>query len=140
MSPDEGIAWSGGIRRSIASSSFGREDPMRVDLLTTLAEIMFEQRDLERAGAIRREILEHSVRHSGANHPSALAVQADLAAVLFELGKDEEAAALEREAFEIARTHLRAPRRFGFGEQAVHRRLDVASYRRPFRWDAAKAC
>ena len=53
---------------------------MRVDVLTTLAEILFEQRDLERAVAIHREILEHSVRHSGANHPSALAVQADLAA------------------------------------------------------------
>jgi hypothetical protein len=34
---------------------------MRVDLLTTLAEILFEQRDLERAVAIHREILEHSV-------------------------------------------------------------------------------
>jgi tetratricopeptide (TPR) repeat protein len=86
--------------------SFGSEDPMRVDVLCTLAEIMFEQRDLERAGAIHREIVEHHVRLSGVDHPSALAAKADLAAVLFELGKDEEAASLEREAFESARTHL----------------------------------
>ncbi len=79
---------------------------MRVDILSTLAEIMFELRDLERARAIHREILERRVRHSGANHPSTLAAKADLSAVLFELAQDVEAASLERDAFESARTHL----------------------------------
>jgi hypothetical protein len=88
------------------TSSFGSEDPIRVEFLSTLGEIMFEQRDLEVAGAIHREVLEYRVRHSGANHPAALAAKGDLAAVLFELGEDEEADLLELEAFECARTHL----------------------------------
>jgi Tetratricopeptide repeat len=88
------------------ASTFGSQDPMRVDFLTTLGAILFEQRDLEQAGAINREVLEYHVRLSGANHPAALAAKSDLAAVLFELGQDDEAGLLEQEAFESARTHL----------------------------------
>jgi hypothetical protein len=79
---------------------------MRVDVRSTLGEILFEQLDLERAGAIHREVLEHRVRHTGANHALSLAAKADLATALFALGHDEEAAWLEREAFESAQTHL----------------------------------
>ena len=67
---------------------------------------MFEQGQLEQAGAIHREVLQHRVRQDGANHPRSLAVKGDLAAILFELGRDEEVSILEQEAFECARTHL----------------------------------
>ena len=87
------------------TSSLGREHPMRVDVLRTLGKIMLEQRQLEQAGVIHREVLECCVRHAGANHPNSLAAKGDLAAVLFELGEDEEADRLEQEAFESARTH-----------------------------------
>jgi hypothetical protein len=79
---------------------------MRVDALSTLGAIMFEQCHLEQAGVILREVLECRVRHAGMNHANPLAAKGDLAAVLFELGQDEEAGSLEREAFESARTHL----------------------------------
>ena len=79
---------------------------MRIEILCTLGEIMFEQGQLEQAGAIHREVLQHRVRQDGANRPRSLAVMGDLAAILFELGRDEEASVLEQEAFECARTHL----------------------------------
>jgi hypothetical protein len=67
---------------------------------------MFEERHLEQAAVIHREVLEGRVRQAGINHPKSLAAKAGLAAVLFELGHDEEATLLEKEAFESARTHL----------------------------------
>lgn len=88
------------------NSCFAPEYPMRVDVLSTLGEILFEQRYLEQAGAVQREVLEWRIRHSGPNHPNSLEAKGDLAAVLFELGQDEEAARLEQEAFESARAYL----------------------------------
>ncbi len=78
------------------TSSFASEHPMRMDVLSTLGEIMFEQRHLEQAGAILREVLECRVRHAGANHPSSLAAKGDLATVLLDLGQNEEARGLAR--------------------------------------------
>jgi tetratricopeptide (TPR) repeat protein len=88
------------------TSRLEREHPVRIDLLSTLGEIMFEQRHLEQAGVILREVLECRVRQAGANHPDSLAAKSDLAAVLLDLGHDDEAGSLEREAFDSARTHL----------------------------------
>jgi tetratricopeptide (TPR) repeat protein len=88
------------------ASTRGLEHPVHSDLLSTLGEIMFEERHLEQAGVIHREVLEHRIRHAGVNHPKSLEAKASLAAVLFELGQEEEAASLEKEAFESARTHL----------------------------------
>jgi Tetratricopeptide repeat len=88
------------------TSTFGEEHPMRVDVLSTLGEIMFEQRHLEQAGMILREVLDCCVRRSGANHASSLAAKGSLAAALFDLGHEEEAGSLEREAFESAQAHL----------------------------------
>ena len=88
------------------TSSLGPEHPMRVDVLRTLGEIMFEQHHLEQAGVIHREVLECRVRHSGPDHPDSLAAKGDLAAVLFELGENEEAGWLEQEALGSARVHL----------------------------------
>lgn len=70
------------------TSSLGREHPMRVNVLSTLGEIMAEQRHLEQASVILREVLECRVRSAGANHASSLAAKGDLAAVLFELGHE----------------------------------------------------
>jgi hypothetical protein len=55
-----------------AASSLGREHSLRVDLLSTLGEILFEQRHLEQAEAIQREVLEYRIRNSGSNHSSSL--------------------------------------------------------------------
>jgi tetratricopeptide (TPR) repeat protein len=84
----------------------GPEPPMRTVLLATLGEIMLEQRHLEQACVIHREVLECYVQQAGANHPSSLAAKGDLATVLFELGQNDEAVSLEREAFESAQAHL----------------------------------
>lgn len=78
----------------------------RVDLLSTLGEILFEQRRLDQALTAYSEAWERHVRQAGANHPNSLAAQGDLAAVLFELGRYDQADRLEAEAFESARTHL----------------------------------
>src|SRR5215470_5925346 len=43
-------------------------DPVQIDLLSTLAEILVEQGSLERAAAIYREIVGLSVRISGEAH------------------------------------------------------------------------
>jgi tetratricopeptide (TPR) repeat protein len=88
------------------TSARGLELPVQIDLLSTLGQIMFEERHLEQAGVIHREVLECRVRHAGVNHPQSLEAKADLAAVLFELGHHEEATLLEEEAFESARAHL----------------------------------
>jgi tetratricopeptide (TPR) repeat protein len=88
------------------TSHRGLQHPIQIDLLSTLGEIMLEERHLEQAGVIHREVLECRVRHAGANHPKSLEAKAGLAAVLFELGHDEEATLLEKEAFESARAHL----------------------------------
>jgi hypothetical protein len=88
------------------TSSLGPEHPMRVDVLRTFGEIMFEQHHLEQAGVIHREVLECRGRHAGPNHPDSLAAKGDLAAVLFELGQNEEEGWLEQEALGSARVHL----------------------------------
>jgi tetratricopeptide (TPR) repeat protein len=88
------------------TASIGPQHPMRIDVLTTLGEILFEEKHLEQAGAIWREVVAWRVRYSGANHPNSLEAKGDLAAVLFALGQDAEAGCLEQEAFESARTHL----------------------------------
>jgi tetratricopeptide (TPR) repeat protein len=82
------------------------ENPMRVDLLSTLAKILFEQHHLEQACAIQCEVLEGRVRHSGIDHESSLEAKGDLAAILFGLGQIKEATALEEEALTSARIHL----------------------------------
>lgn len=82
------------------------DHPIRVDLLSTLGEILFEQRQLDQAQAIQREVLEHRIRHSGPNHSASLEAKGDLAAMLYELGRDDEAAGFEQEAFDGARIHL----------------------------------
>src|SRR5215472_10441403 len=70
---------------NFVASILGGDHPIRVDLLSTLGEILFEQRHLEEASAIQREVLEYRVRHSGPNHPSSLEAKGDLAAILYEL-------------------------------------------------------
>jgi hypothetical protein len=82
------------------------ENPMRVDLLSTLAKILFEQHHLQQACVIQCEVLEGRVRHSGSDHENSLEAKGDLAAILFGLGQNKEAAALEEEALESARMHL----------------------------------
>ena len=82
------------------------ENPMRVDLLSTLAKIFFEQNHLEQACLIQCEVLEGHVRHSGIDHESSLEAKGDLAAILFGLGQNKAATALEEEALESARIHL----------------------------------
>jgi len=89
-----------------AASTVGSDHSMRVDLLSTLGEILFEQRQLEQAQAIQREVLEYRIRHSGPNHSASLEAKGDLAAMLYELGQDDEAGRFEQEAFESARAHL----------------------------------
>jgi hypothetical protein len=86
--------------------AFGLQQPIRTVLLATLGEIMFDQKHLEQACLIHREVFECCVQQAGADHPMSLAAKGDLATVLFELGQNDEAAWLEREAFESARTHL----------------------------------
>jgi len=108
--------WSAGnINRAIGlldqaldglACSVDRDHPVRTDLLSTLGEIMVQQAHLEQAALIYREVLDLSIRHSGENHPSALAAKGDLAAVLFELDLEEEATRLETQACEGARIHL----------------------------------
>jgi tetratricopeptide (TPR) repeat protein len=84
----------------------GRGQPARFDLLTTLGEIMFEQRNFEQACAIQREVLAYHVSDKGACHPKSLAARGDLAAMLFGQGKDQEAAGIQRLAYEDAQAHL----------------------------------
>ncbi len=84
----------------------GREHSAHFDLLSTLGEIMFEQRHFEQACAIQRELLAFHVSDKGAHHPKSLAARSDLAAVLFEQGHDEEAAGVQRLAYEDAHAHL----------------------------------
>lgn len=88
------------------ASTPGSDYPQRVDLLSTLGEILLEQRHLEPAEAIQREVMEHRIRHSGPNHSAALEAKGDPAPMLYELGRDDEAARLEQEAFEGARAHF----------------------------------
>jgi hypothetical protein len=54
------------------TSSVGTEHPARVDVLSTLGEIMFEQRHLKQACTILREVMDCCVRHSGAWPPNAV--------------------------------------------------------------------
>jgi tetratricopeptide (TPR) repeat protein len=79
---------------------------VRADILSTLAEILVENGQLEQAGVIYREALEISVRQLGDTHPSSLAAMGDLATVLFELGQTTEASFLEGQAYAGARRHL----------------------------------
>jgi tetratricopeptide (TPR) repeat protein len=88
------------------ASTLGSDHPLRADLLSTLAGILFELRQLEQAQAVQREVLEYRIRHSGPNHSVSLEVKGDLAAMLYELGRDDEADRFEQEAFEGARAHL----------------------------------
>ena len=88
------------------TSNLGSSHPLRADLLGTLGEILFEQRQLEPAQAIQREVVEHRMRHSGSYDSASLEAKADLAAMLYELGRDGEANRLEQEAFDGARAHL----------------------------------
>ncbi len=83
-----------------------REHRMRADLLSTLGEILFEQRHLDQAHAIQREVLEYRIRDGGPNHAASLEAKSDLAAMLYEMGRDEEASRLEHEAWEGARKYL----------------------------------
>jgi len=89
-----------------AASIPANDTPVRVDLLSTLGEILFEQRHLDQAEAIQREVLEHRIRISGPDHSASLEAKGDLAAMLYELGQDDEAGRFEGEAFEGARAHL----------------------------------
>jgi tetratricopeptide (TPR) repeat protein len=88
------------------TSTLGREHPLRLGMLSTLGEILFDQRHLDQAGAVQREVLACCVERSGANHPTSLEAKGTLAAILFELGDAEEAGRLEQEAFEAAQQHL----------------------------------
>jgi tetratricopeptide (TPR) repeat protein len=90
----------------LLAATTGRESALRIDLLGSLTEILFEQRRLEQAQILQREVLEYRVQHSGPNDASSLEAKGDLAAVLYELGQEREASRLEQEAFEGARTHL----------------------------------
>jgi tetratricopeptide (TPR) repeat protein len=87
-------------------TSPGLENPTRVDLLSTLAKILFEQHHLQEACVIQCEVLELRVRHSGIDHENSLEARGDLATILFGLGQNKEATALEEEALESARIHL----------------------------------
>jgi tetratricopeptide (TPR) repeat protein len=80
--------------------------PVRMDLLSTFAEILAEQGQLDLAAVIYRDVLGLAIRSSGANHPKSLAAKGDLSRVLFELGKTEEAACLEAEAYMSAQEYL----------------------------------
>lgn len=93
------------------ASTLGGGHPMRIDLLklNKLGKILFEQRHLEAALGVRREVMDYWVRLSAPNHPSSLEAKGDLAAILYELGQDEESARLEWEAFEGAGAHLGKP-------------------------------
>jgi tetratricopeptide (TPR) repeat protein len=90
------------------ASSVNPNDPVQLDLLCTLAEILVEQDRLEQAAAVYRDIVNLSISRSGETHPSTLAAQGDLALVLFELGRHDEAACLEGQAYACARDLLGA--------------------------------
>jgi hypothetical protein len=90
----------------LLTASLGREHPMRVDALSTLGEMVFQEGHAEQAGVIHREVLECRLQHAGANDPDTLAAKGDLATVLFALDQEDEAEQLEREAFESAQVHL----------------------------------
>jgi len=81
-------------------------DVIGVDALNTLGKILFQERHLEQACAIHREVLEFHLDRNGPTHPDALAAQGDLATVLFELGDTRDADALEQDAFSRAQQHL----------------------------------
>jgi hypothetical protein len=88
------------------TSSLGPGHPIRGDMLSTLANILYEECCLEPAAVVQRELMEWWVLHVGANHPNALEAKGSLAAILFELGQDEEAGRLVQNAFNSARNPL----------------------------------
>jgi len=88
------------------ASSSQVDDRVRVDLLSTLGQMLLEQGHLEQATLVQRKVLEWRIRYAGSDDPSSLDAKADLATLLFALGEDEEANTLEQEAFESARLHL----------------------------------
>jgi hypothetical protein len=88
------------------ASSTRPDHPVRLEILSTLAEILVEQSQWEHAAVIYREVLDLCIRRSGENHPSSLAAKGDLAMVLFELGQTGEATRIESQACEGARIHL----------------------------------
>jgi tetratricopeptide (TPR) repeat protein len=90
------------------ASSADPNNPVRLELLCTLSEILVEQGRLEQAAAIYRDIVGLCISRSGEAHASTLAAKGDLALVLFELGQHEEAARLEDHAYARARDLLGA--------------------------------
>jgi hypothetical protein len=88
------------------TSTLGPDHAARVDILSTLGEVLLEEYQLERSAAAFREVVDCCIRLEGAMHAATLAAQGDLAVVLFELGQTHEATWLEREALGNARTHL----------------------------------
>jgi hypothetical protein len=87
-------------------SSFGKEHPMRTDVLCTLGQIMFEIQHLERARMIQQEVVESRVRQQGPNHPSSIAAKNDLAEVLLQLGQAQEGISLLRDTYRAAISHV----------------------------------
>jgi tetratricopeptide (TPR) repeat protein len=106
-------------------SELAPEHPARLDVLSTLAEIMLEQSHWAQARDIYREVLECCIRRSGENHPSSLAARGDLAIVLFELGEHDDAAEMEEQALAGARLHL--------GKR--HSVTSVLAWNRALRWE-----
>jgi tetratricopeptide (TPR) repeat protein len=99
----------------------------RTGILSTLAEILVENGQLEQACAIYREVLETSIRRLGEADAGSLAARGDLATVLFELGETEEASYLDGQAYENARLHL----------GPVHPVTSVLAWNRSLRFEAA---
>ena len=65
-------------------------DLLGINALHTLGKILFEERHVEQAYAIHRDVLEFHVRRCGSTQPDTLAAKGDLATVLFERGDKEE--------------------------------------------------
>lgn len=60
----------------------GRGHDVRLQALTALRELLIQQREYEKAGAIQRELLECSAERFGADHPETLAARSELATIL----------------------------------------------------------
>lgn len=52
--------------------------------ITALRDVLVEQRDYERAGAVQRELLQCQVERLGGEHPDTLATRGELAMILLQ--------------------------------------------------------
>ena len=62
----------------------GRDHDLRLGALATLRDLLLDQRDYERAGAIQAEILDCQIQRLGGDHPDTRATRERLVMMLME--------------------------------------------------------